>query len=81
MIGYLANAGSSISICLANVLPIYLCSRLFHPILSKFIAIIIQILGFGEGHAATTASSLAMTYFGIPLTGSMSAGFIISWKE
>ena len=30
----------------------------------------------GDAHAATTAS-LAMTSFGIPLTGSMSAGFTI----
>src|SRR5919112_4302282 len=31
-----------------------------------------------DGHAAAaTASSLAMTSFGIPLTGSMSAGFAI----
>jgi hypothetical protein len=28
-----------------------------------------------DGHTATTASSLAMTSFGIPLTASMSAGF------
>src|SRR5215212_709511 len=37
-------------------------------------AIIIQIPGFGDSsHAAATASSsLAMTSFGIPLTGSMS---------
>src|SRR5215210_786654 len=43
-----------------------------------------QILGItggtvSDGHVAvTTASSLAMTSFGIPLTGSMSAGFY-SW--
>jgi uncharacterized membrane protein (Fun14 family) len=37
---------------------------------------LIQIPGFGDSsHAAATASSLAMTSFGIPLTGSMSAGF------
>ena len=30
-----------------------------------------------SGPAAATASSLAMTSFGIPLTGSMSAGFTI----
>jgi uncharacterized membrane protein (Fun14 family) len=30
-------------------------------------------------HAAATASSLAMTSFGIPLTGSMSAGFTIGF--
>src|SRR5215203_2906180 len=45
-------------------------------------AIIMQIPGISvtsssiDGHAAATASSsLAMTSFGIPLTGSMSAGF------
>jgi uncharacterized membrane protein (Fun14 family) len=32
-----------------------------------------------DGHAAATASSLAMTSFGIPLTGSMSAGFTIGF--
>ena len=45
-------------------------------------AIIIQIPGIssGDGHAAAaTASSLAMTSFGIPLTGSMSAGFTIGF--
>jgi uncharacterized membrane protein (Fun14 family) len=41
-------------------------------------AIIMQIPGFGDGNAAT-ASSLAMTSFGIPLTGSMSAGFTIGF--
>jgi uncharacterized membrane protein (Fun14 family) len=35
---------------------------------------IIQIPGFGDGHTAAT-TSLALTSFGIPLTGSMSAGF------
>ncbi len=42
-------------------------------------AIIIQIQSSGDGsHAAATASSsLAMTSFGIPLTGSMSAGFTL----
>ena len=33
----------------------------------------------GDGHAAAIASSLAMTSFGIPLTGSMSAGFTIGF--
>ena len=34
----------------------------------------------GDNHAAATASSLAMTSFGIPLTGSMSAiGFTIGF--
>ena len=32
-----------------------------------------------SSHAATTASSLAMTSFGIPLTGSISAGFTIGF--
>jgi uncharacterized membrane protein (Fun14 family) len=46
-------------------------------------AIIIQIPGFGDSShtAATTASSLAMTSFGIPLTGSMSAGFTIGFMK
>jgi uncharacterized membrane protein (Fun14 family) len=44
--------------------------------------IIIQIPGINGGdigHAAATASSLAMTNLGIPLTGSMSAGFAIGF--
>jgi uncharacterized membrane protein (Fun14 family) len=42
---------------------------------------IMQIPGFGDSsHAATvTTSSLAMINFGIPLTGSMSAGFTIGF--
>ena len=32
-----------------------------------------------DNHAAATSSSLAMTSFGIPLTGSMSAGFTIGF--
>jgi uncharacterized membrane protein (Fun14 family) len=42
---------------------------------------ITQITGIsGDGHgAAATASSLAMTSFGIPFTGSMSAGFTIGF--
>jgi uncharacterized membrane protein (Fun14 family) len=42
---------------------------------------ITQISGInGDGHAAAaTASSLAMTSFGIPFTGSMSAGFTIGF--
>src|SRR5215212_2986430 len=37
---------------------------------------LIPIPGFCDSsHAAATASSLAMTSFGIPLTGCMSAGF------
>ena len=44
---------------------------------------LIQILGIStDGHAASaTASSLAMTSFGIPLTGSMSAGFTIGFMK
>jgi uncharacterized membrane protein (Fun14 family) len=45
---------------------------------------IIQIPGFGDSsHAATVtaSSSLAMTSFGIPLTGSMSAGFTIGFLK
>jgi uncharacterized membrane protein (Fun14 family) len=45
-------------------------------------AIIMQIPGIsaGDGHAAATTSSLlAMTSFGIPLTGSISAGFTIGF--
>jgi uncharacterized membrane protein (Fun14 family) len=38
-----------------------------------------SISGTSDGHAAATASSLAMTSFGIPLTGSMSAGFTIGF--
>jgi uncharacterized membrane protein (Fun14 family) len=39
-----------------------------------------QIPGISaDSHAATTASSLAITSFGIPLTGSMSAGFTIGF--
>jgi uncharacterized membrane protein (Fun14 family) len=47
--------------------------------------IIMQIPGIsnssiaGDVHAAATASSLAITSFGIPLTGSMSAGFTIGF--
>jgi uncharacterized membrane protein (Fun14 family) len=47
--------------------------------------VLIQIPGIsigssGDGHAAVaTSSSLAMTSFGIPLTGSMSAGFTIGF--
>jgi uncharacterized membrane protein (Fun14 family) len=50
-------------------------------------AIIMQIPGISSGssvdnsHAAATASSLAMTSFGIPLTGSMSAGFTLGFMK
>jgi|SRR5215208_6490114 len=46
---------------------------------------IIQIPGINSSHsshaAATTSSSLAMTSFGISLTGSMSAGFTIGFMK
>ena len=35
----------------------------------------------GDDHAAATAPSLAMYSFGIPLTGSMSAGFTIGFMK
>ena len=34
-----------------------------------------------DNHAAATASSFAMTSFGIPLTGSMSAGFTLGFMK
>jgi uncharacterized membrane protein (Fun14 family) len=37
--------------------------------------------GDGYAAAATASSSLAMTSFGIPLTGSMSAGFTIGFMK
>ncbi len=50
---------------------------------TKFANIIMQtsviIVCSSNIHAAATASSLAMTSFGIPLTGSMSAGFTIGF--
>src|ERR671921_2567651 len=42
---------------------------------------ITQIPGFGDSNHAATASSLAMTNFGIPLTGSMSAGFTLGFMK
>jgi uncharacterized membrane protein (Fun14 family) len=43
---------------------------------------ITQIPGIsGDGHAAATASSLAMTSFGIPLTSSLSVGFTIGFMK
>jgi uncharacterized membrane protein (Fun14 family) len=39
----------------------------------------IPIISGGDNHAAVTASSLAMTGFGIPITGSISAGFTIGF--
>jgi uncharacterized membrane protein (Fun14 family) len=38
-------------------------------------------ISVGDVHAAATAPSLAMTSFGIPLTGSMSAGFTIGFLK
>ena len=40
-----------------------------------------DISSIDSSHAAATASSLAMTSFGIPLTGSMSAGFTIGFMK
>jgi uncharacterized membrane protein (Fun14 family) len=40
---------------------------------------IIQIQSSSDVHSATTASSLVMTSFGIPFTGSMSAGFTLGF--
>jgi uncharacterized membrane protein (Fun14 family) len=50
--------------------------------ITTFSNAIIQIQSSGDSsHAAATASSLAMTSFGIPLTGSMSAGFTIGFMK
>jgi uncharacterized membrane protein (Fun14 family) len=40
---------------------------------------IIQIQSSSDVHSAATASSLVMTSFGIPFTGSMSAGFTLGF--
>jgi uncharacterized membrane protein (Fun14 family) len=48
--------------------------------LSNAITQIPAISSNADGHAAATAS-LAMTSFGIPLTGSMSAGFTIGFMK
>jgi hypothetical protein len=52
-------------------------------LLQHFQMQLLQIPGFGDSsHAvATASSSLAMTSFGIPLTGSMSAGFTIGFYK
>ena len=47
--------------------------------ITTFSNAIIHIQSSGDGHAAATASSLAITSFGIPFTGSMSAGFTIGF--
>jgi uncharacterized membrane protein (Fun14 family) len=41
----------------------------------------IPSISSGDGHAATASSSLAMTSFNTPLTGSMSAGFTIGFMK
>ncbi|HKG70539.1 MAG TPA: FUN14 domain-containing protein [Nitrososphaeraceae archaeon] len=53
-------------------------------VLTTVANLIMQIPGISgdSSHAATTVSSLAMTSFGIPLTGSsMSAGFTIGFMK
>jgi uncharacterized membrane protein (Fun14 family) len=54
-------------------------------VLTTVANLIMQIQGIssvsGNGHAAATVSSLTMTSFGIPLTGSMSAGFTIGFMK
>jgi uncharacterized membrane protein (Fun14 family) len=53
-------------------------------VLTTVASLTMQIPGISSGdnsHAAATASSLAMTSFGIPLTGSMSAGFTIGFMK
>jgi uncharacterized membrane protein (Fun14 family) len=51
--------------------------------ITTFSNAIIQILGISgdSSHATVTASSLTMTSVGIPLTGSMSAGFTIGFMK
>ena len=49
--------------------------------LSNAITQILGISGDSSHAAATVSSSLAMTSFGIPLTGSMSAGFTIGFLK
>ena len=52
--------------------------------ITTLLNVITQISGIsaGDSHAAAaTASSLAMTSFGIPFTGSMSAGFTIGFLK
>ncbi|HKG29924.1 MAG TPA: hypothetical protein VKA91_01530 [Nitrososphaeraceae archaeon] len=48
----------------------------FHLIVWMFVAVSVTIY---RNAAATASSSLAMTSFGIPLTGSISAGFTIGF--
>ena len=49
--------------------------------ISNAITQITGVSGIDSSHAAATASSLALTNFGIPLTGSMSAGFTIGFMK
>jgi uncharacterized membrane protein (Fun14 family) len=42
---------------------------------------ILQIQSSSDGHATAAATSLAMTSFGIPFTGSISAGFTIGFMK
>jgi uncharacterized membrane protein (Fun14 family) len=50
--------------------------------ITTFSNAIIQLPAFGHtSDQAATASSLAMTIFGIPLTGSMSAGFTLGFMK
>jgi uncharacterized membrane protein (Fun14 family) len=49
--------------------------------LSNAITLIPGIGSNADGYTAATASSLAMTSFGIPLTGSVSAGFTIGFMK
>ena len=49
--------------------------------LSNLMTQIPGISGTADSHAAATVSSLAMTSFGIPLTGSMSVGFTIGFMK
>jgi uncharacterized membrane protein (Fun14 family) len=49
--------------------------------ISNIITIQIPGISGGDGDAAATSSLLAMTSFGIPLTGSMSAGFTMDLSK
>jgi uncharacterized membrane protein (Fun14 family) len=49
--------------------------------LSKAITLIPGIGSNADGYTAATVSSVAITSFGIPLTGSMSAGFTLGFMK
>jgi uncharacterized membrane protein (Fun14 family) len=49
--------------------------------LSNALTQILGIRSIDSSHAAATVSSLEMTSFGIPLTGSISAGFTIEFMK